>query len=227
MSLTSKISLRIKFILGSLFYAWTWTGDIASTWSALKQTISTVLGLGLSGIPYSGPDIGGFQGNPSPEPYLRWFQICCFLMFCRTHSANNVEDRAPWSYGEPILTILRQFLQLRYRLIPYFYTLSWEASQKGYPPMRPLFWLDPTDSAYTDSGDGYDAFRQDKFRLQSTASGLGLGWESEGEFVWPYRSMEVQVHNRKVNQAWADETVVVVQNNTVKISSQFSLLCIL
>jgi alpha-glucosidase len=136
-------------------YAWTWTGDIACTWTALRQTISTVLGLGLSGIPYSGPDIGGFQGNPSPELYLRWFQMCSFFTFCRTHSANNVEDRTPWSYGEPILTILRQFLKLRYQLIPYFYTLSWEASQKGYPPLRPLFWLDPADSTLWNKDDAF------------------------------------------------------------------------
>jgi alpha-glucosidase len=136
-------------------YAWTWTGDIACTWSALRQTISTVLGLGLSGIPYSGPDIGGFQGNPSAELYLRWFQMCSFFTFCRTHSANNVEDRTPWSYGESILIIVRQFLQIRYRLIPYFYTLAWEASQKGCPPLRPVFWLDPTDSALWSIDDAF------------------------------------------------------------------------
>lgn len=127
-------------------YAWTWTGDIECTWSALRQTISTVLGLGLSGIPYSGPDVGGFQGNPSSELYLRWFQMCSFVTFCRTHSANNVEDRTPWTYGEPTLSIIREFLQLRYQLMPYFYTLSWQASQKGYPPVRPVFWADPTDA---------------------------------------------------------------------------------
>lgn len=127
-------------------YAWTWTGDIECTWTALRQTISTVLGLGLSGIPYSGPDIGGFQGNPTAELYLRWFQMCSFVTFCRTHSANNVDDRTPWTYGEPTLSIIRQFLRLRYQLMPYFYTLAWETSQKGYPPVRPVFWANPTDS---------------------------------------------------------------------------------
>ncbi len=140
---------------GLQHYAWTWTGDIACTWTALRQTISTVLGLGLSGIPYSGPDIGGFQGNPSPELYLRWFQMCVFFAFCRTHSANNVEDRTPWSYGEPFLTIIRQFLKLRYRLIPYFYTLSWETSQKGHPLLRPVFWLDPTNAALWSVDDAF------------------------------------------------------------------------
>ncbi|XGV98595.1 MAG: TIM-barrel domain-containing protein [Leptolyngbya sp. BL-A-14] len=136
-------------------FAWTWTGDIECTWTALRQTISTVIGLGLSGVPYSGPDIGGFQGNPSAELYLRWFQMCSFISFCRTHSANNVEDRTPWSYGEPTLSIIRQFLQLRYRLLPYFYTLSWEASQKGYPPVRPIFWLDPTDPTLWNIDDAF------------------------------------------------------------------------
>ncbi|HEY9654209.1 MAG TPA: glycoside hydrolase family 31 protein, partial [Crinalium sp.] len=136
-------------------YAWTWTGDIECTWTALRQTISTVIGLGLSGIPYSGPDIGGFQGNPSAELYLRWFQMCSFVTFCRTHSANNVEDRTPWTYGEPTLSIIRQFLQLRYRLMPYFYTLAWEATQTGHPPVRPVFWANPTEAKLWSIDDAF------------------------------------------------------------------------
>ncbi|MBD3880162.1 glycoside hydrolase family 31 protein [Phormidium tenue FACHB-886] len=121
-------------------YSWTWTGDVECTWAAMRQTIATVLGLGLSGIPYSGPDIGGFQGNPSAELYVRWFQMSTFLPFYRAHCSNNVEYRAPWTYGEPYLSILRDFLKLRYRLMPYLYTLAWESTQKGYPIVRPLFW---------------------------------------------------------------------------------------
>jgi len=123
-------------------YAWTWTGDIETSWEGLRQTIPTVLNLGLSGIPYSGPDIGGFKGNPTPELYLRWFQMASFLPFCRTHSADNVKHRTPWSFGEPTLGIVRDFLKLRYRLLPYFYTLAWEATQTGHPLVRPLFWAD-------------------------------------------------------------------------------------
>lgn len=126
-------------------YAWTWTGDVETSWQGLQQTIPTVLGLSLSGIPYSGPDIGGFKGNPSAELYLRWFQLAAFLTFCRTHSANNVKHRTPWLFGEPTLSCVRQLLQLRYQLLPYFYTLAWQATQTGEPPVRPLFWLDPQD----------------------------------------------------------------------------------
>ncbi|MDX2099952.1 MAG: glycoside hydrolase family 31 protein [Leptolyngbyaceae cyanobacterium bins.59] len=127
-------------------YAWTWTGDVDCSWEALKTTLSTVVGLGLSGMPYAGSDIGGFQGNPDAELYLRWFQMGAFTMFCRTHSSNNVENRTPWLYGEPTLSIIREFLKLRYRLMPYLYTLTWEATQDGFPPVRPVFWADPEDS---------------------------------------------------------------------------------
>lgn len=134
-------------------YAWTWTGDVECTWVALRQTLPLVMGLGLSGIPYSGPDIGGFQGNPSAELYLRWFQMATFLPFYRTHSSNNVEDRNPWTYGEPTLSLIRQCLKLRYRLLPYFYTLAWETAQKGYPLVRPAFWADPNDPNLWDVED--------------------------------------------------------------------------
>ncbi|MCC5640065.1 glycoside hydrolase family 31 protein [Nostoc sp. CHAB 5844] len=136
-------------------YAWIWTGDIECSWGALRQTVATVVGLGLSGIPYSGPDIGGFQGNPGGELYLRWFQMATFLTFYRTHAANNVEHRRPWTYGEPYLSIIRSFLQLRYRLLPYFYTLSWETAQKGYPPVRPLFWSNSDNSTLWDVEDAF------------------------------------------------------------------------
>ncbi len=125
---------------GQQRYAWNWTGDIESSWDALKVTIATVLNLGLSGFPYSGPDIGGFSGNPSAELYLRWFQMSAFLPFFRTHSAIGTASREPWVYGEPYTRIIRQFLQLRYRLLPYYYTLAWETSQTGHPIVRPLFW---------------------------------------------------------------------------------------
>lgn len=136
-------------------YAWTWTGDIRSDWTVLRQTIATVVGLGLSGIPYSGPDIGGFAGNPPPELYLRWFQMATFLPFYRTHAAINVHPRAPWTYGEPYLQIIRQYLKLRDRLRPYLYSLAWEAATKGYPLVRPLFWSDWRDQRLWDLEDAF------------------------------------------------------------------------
>jgi alpha-glucosidase len=126
-------------------YAWNWTGDTESSWEALRMTIPTLLGQGLSGLAFSGPDIGGFSGTPSPELYLRWFQMAAFMPFFRTHSAIGIPAREPWTFAEPILSILREFLKLRQRILPYYYSLAWSTSQTGIPPLRPLWWADPQD----------------------------------------------------------------------------------
>ena len=128
-------------------YAWTWTGDTESSWPMLRQTVQTVLGLGMSGVPFSGPDIGGFRGSPSPELYLRWFQLSTFLPFFRTHSARDSEDREPWTAAPDHLNAIRSLLLLRYRLMPYLYTVVWHASRTGHPPVRPLFWPDGRNPA--------------------------------------------------------------------------------
>lgn len=109
------------------------------------MTIAQVLGLGLSGQPFCGPDIGGFSGEPNAELYLRWFQMATFLPFFRTHSAKGTAPREPWVFGEPYTSILRRFLVLRYQLLPYLYTLAWQASISGCPIIRPLWWLNPQD----------------------------------------------------------------------------------
>lgn len=127
---------------GSQRYAWNWTGDIESSWESLRIIIPMAINLGLSGQPFSGPDIGGYAGNPSAELYTRWLQLAAFMPFFRTHSVRNAERREPWVFGEPTTSIVRQYLQLRYFLLPYFYSLAWEASRTGTPLVRPLFWPD-------------------------------------------------------------------------------------
>jgi alpha-glucosidase len=136
-------------------YAWNWTGDTETSWGALKMTIPTVLGLGLCGVPFNGPDIGGFSGDPSPELYLRWFQLAAFLPYFRTHCSIGTQPREPWIYGEPYTSILRDFLKLRCRLTPYIYTLAWQASQTGHPLIRPLFWSHAEEPALWDVDDAF------------------------------------------------------------------------
>lgn len=136
-------------------YAWTWTGDVESSWAALRQTIATVLGLGLSGIPYAGPDIGGFSGAPSAELFIRWFQAAAFMPFFRNHAAKGTPRREPWAFGEPALSIVRAFLRLRVRLLPYLYTLAWEAADTGAPLVRPLFWPDAEDPSLWEIEDAF------------------------------------------------------------------------
>jgi len=126
-------------------YSWNWTGDTRTSWESLRLTIPLVIGSGLSGQPYNGPDIGGFSGQPSAELYTRWLQMAAFLPFFRTHSVQGAPRREPWVFGEPYTSLIRRYLQLRYRLLPYLYTLAWQANQSGYPLIRPLFWDDPHD----------------------------------------------------------------------------------
>jgi alpha-glucosidase len=125
--------------------AWVWTGDTESSWSSLRQTVGTVLGLGLCGVPFSGPDAGGFAQHPDRELYLRWLQLSSLLGFFRTHSAFHLPAREPWRWQPSLVDAVRPVLELRYRLLPYMYTLAWEASQTGAPLARPLWWDSPSD----------------------------------------------------------------------------------
>jgi alpha-glucosidase len=87
-----------------------------------------------------------------------------------------------------------------------------------------VIFTDSVGTIYSDIGDGYEAFRLDKFSLQWIADGLGFGWESEGEFAFPYSSIQMQVHCMKMRQAWVDEVEIAVQENSVELSDRFSLL---
>ena len=129
--------------VGNARYAWNWTADVETSWENLQQTIATLLGMGISGIPFTGSDIGGFTADPSPELYLRWFQMAAFHTLMRTHSAVGAAPRHPWTFGEPYTTFLSETLRLRKRLLPYLYTQAWIASQTGAPLVRPLFWIEP------------------------------------------------------------------------------------
>jgi len=140
---------------GNQRYAWNWTGDVNTSWETLRQTLTTMLNLGLSGIPYTGSDIGGFGGHPSPELFTRWFQLAAFTPFFRGHSATGTPRREPWVYGEPYTSIVREFLNLRYHLMPYLYTLAWKSHQTGHPLMRPLFWSYGSDPTMADVPDQY------------------------------------------------------------------------
>lgn len=119
-------------------YAFVWTGDTESSWKELKQTIPTILNLGLSGIPFSGVDIGGFSGNPSEELFIRWFELSSLLPFFRNHSAKGTRRREPWTFSENALNIIKKYLNLRYMLIPYLFSVAYESHSKGFPFIRPL-----------------------------------------------------------------------------------------
>ncbi|MBA2946161.1 glycoside hydrolase family 31 protein [Streptomyces himalayensis] len=136
-------------------YGGTWSGDVATGWPGLRASLSLVLGLGLCGLPYSGPDVGGFDGSPSPELYLRWFQLAAYLPLFRTHAALRAGRREPWEFGAEVLEHARVALAERRRLLPYFVTLAHLARRTGAPYVRPLWWGAPEDRALRNCEDAF------------------------------------------------------------------------
>ncbi|OUC81260.1 glycosyl hydrolase, partial [Streptomyces swartbergensis] len=136
-------------------YGGTWSGDVATGWPGLRASLALVMGLGLCGVPYSGPDIGGFDGDPSPELYLRWFQLGAYLPLFRTHASLRAGRREPWEFGAEVLEHARVALVERRRLLPYFVTLAHLARRTGAPYVRPLWWAAPEERALRDCGDAF------------------------------------------------------------------------
>lgn len=131
--------------IGGQRYAATWTGDNSASWSHLKMSIPMSINFGLSGQPFNGPDIGGFSGYATPELYGHWMAIGAFYPFSRAHKASGEQNAEPWSFGPEIEKVARTALERRYRLLPYLYTLFYEASTTGLPVMRPVFFADTKD----------------------------------------------------------------------------------
>ena len=130
-------------------YSSVWTGDNSASWEQLWIASQQCQRLSVSGVSFAGSDIGGFIGEPDGELYTRWMQMAAFHPFCRTHSASNETgfNQEPWSFGSAYEAICRKFLQLRYQLLPYFYTTFWQNYQYGTPMLRPLSFVDQYDPA--------------------------------------------------------------------------------
>ena len=128
------------------FGAAVWTGDIESDWATLARTPGELLAMGLSGIPYSACDIGGYGGaDTSPELFTRWMEAGVFFPVMRSHSSHDSKPHFPWLYGAESEAAVRRALDLRYRLIPYDDSLAHETEKTGVPLMRPLVLEFPTD----------------------------------------------------------------------------------
>lgn len=119
-------------------YAAVWTGDNVAYDAHMLAGVRLVNSMGLSGLAFTGYDIGGFVGNADEKLFARWISIGAFSPFFRGHSMINSRDSEPWSYGERVEEISRNYMKLRYRLLPYLYSLFYEATQNGLPINRSL-----------------------------------------------------------------------------------------
>ncbi|HEX6923625.1 MAG TPA: TIM-barrel domain-containing protein, partial [Bacillales bacterium] len=126
-------------------YSAVWTGDNRSFWEHLAMTLPMCMNLGVAGVPFCGSDVGGFAHDSSGQLFARWTQVGAFLPYFRNHSALNFARQEPWSFGEEYESIVKKYIRLRYKWLPYLYTLFKEASETGIPVMRPLFIEYPDD----------------------------------------------------------------------------------
>ncbi|MGI8860341.1 MAG: TIM-barrel domain-containing protein [Rubrobacteraceae bacterium] len=136
-------------------YAQTWSGDNTTSWHTLRYNIPMGLGLGLSGVPNTGHDVGGLVGDrPDPELLVRWVQNGAFHPRFNMHSWNpDGSATEAWMYPE-VLPIIRKTIEFRYRLLPYLYTLFFQAARTGRPVIRPLVYAFPHDTrCHTESFD--------------------------------------------------------------------------
>jgi alpha-glucosidase len=132
-------------------YAALWTGDNTSWWEHLLMAIPMCLNISMSGVPFVGVDIGGFWNSGNGELLARFTQLGALLPLCRNHNATGNPDQEPWAFGEPYESICRKAIELRYRLMPYLYTLFYEAATTGAPIIRPLYYHYPQDERACDT----------------------------------------------------------------------------
>ena len=123
---------------GTQKYAAVWTGDNHSLWLHLQMSIPQLCNLGLSGIPFAGCDVGGYGGDTTRELLIRWYQVGCFYPFFRNHTTLSSRSQEPWAFDESCTAIIKQYIELRYQLLPYLYDCFINEEQTGLPIMQPL-----------------------------------------------------------------------------------------
>lgn len=130
---------------GAQRYGSSWTGDNVASWEHLWIANVQVQRMCISGMSFTGTDIGGFAEQPTGELYMRWIQLGVFHPFCRTHSSGHHGDQEPWAFGEEVIAVTKKFVELRYTLLPYLYTAFYEYTEEGAPIIKPLFYYDQSD----------------------------------------------------------------------------------
>ncbi|MEE4260212.1 MAG: TIM-barrel domain-containing protein, partial [Bacteroidales bacterium] len=131
-----------------------WTGDVSRSWGGFQAQLPLMLHMSLSGLPFIHSDAGGFaQGTKDEELYTRWLQMSCFSPILRPHGSGIPSE--PVYFNDTTQRIVRSFMNLRYQLLPYIYTLAYEANTEGTPIVRPLFYEFPEDSITYDLVNEY------------------------------------------------------------------------
>ena len=145
---------RSGFAGSQRYAAYPWTGDVSRSWSGLQAQLPLLLTMGINGLGYIHSDAGGFaQGVKDDELYTRWLQFAVFTPILRPHGSGLPSEPVYWSGKTQ--EIVRNYMKLRYALLPYNYTLAWQNSTTGAPLMRPLFYQYPNDTTACKIEDEY------------------------------------------------------------------------
>ncbi len=148
-------SLNRNWYLGAQRFAFgTWSGDIDTGFQVLANQPTRMLTTLNLDQPHWSMDSGGFNGHPSPENYARWLECAAVVPIMRVHNTYG-EHRQPWVYGPVAEAAAKKAIQLRYQLLPYFYSLEREARETGVGIARPLFWEFPTDAQTANITDSW------------------------------------------------------------------------
>lgn len=152
---TRLFHLQRSGYAGSQRYsAFPWTGDVGRSWSGLQAQLPVLLSMGINGLGYIHSDAGGFAlGEKDDELYTRWLQFATFTPILRPHGSGVPSE--PVFYEPETQRIVRNYMKLRYALLPYNYTLAWQNASLGFPLMRPLFFSYPGDTTAVNINDQY------------------------------------------------------------------------
>lgn len=143
---------------GAQRFGTTWTGDNAATWDHLRLALEQCLALGIGGMPFCGADVGGFSGKPTAELLVRWTQLGTITPLFRNHSAVDTPPQEPWRFGRRAEAACRAAIRLRYRLLPYLYTVLEETARTGVPLLRALPVVHPDDPRVRSFADAPGAY---------------------------------------------------------------------
>ena len=133
------------------YSAFPWSGDVSRSWSGLQAQIPVLLNMGLSGVGYMGNDLGGFSASDMNEQlYIRWMEFGAFVPVMRAHSTNSPE---PYNYSRQ--DILKKYINMRYQMLPYNYSLAYQYTATGTPLARPVNFYSPREISLTDVQDEY------------------------------------------------------------------------
>ena len=145
---------RSGFAGSQRYAAYPWTGDVSRSWGGFQAQLPLLLTMGMNGLGYIHSDAGGFaQGVADNELYTRWLQFAVFTPILRPHGSGFPSEPVFWS--EKTQEVVRNYMKLRYAMLPYNYTLAYENATTGSPLVRPLFYQYPNDTAANRIEDEY------------------------------------------------------------------------